>query len=389
MLQNELENGYPSTSTADAAARFPGYVLDALPLSNAAAQYAPDGLKARRLIYHYVNAIVPDVPEGCFPEHQNLWDVAIRRQGVLHDHVVYGVLSLAATHLATHTPENRRYHIAEALHFQNAALTKMAAITTNITEENCEAVLTSSALVISCSFALPIAITQVYESSLDPIKEISQIMRLVRGGTTIFRMGWRAALDNNTSAVLRQSIVHMISQPDPSSPESDSSLNRAALKVQECIHDERRRRIYLGTIRTLKQNIRRATRWPMAHRIIAALPGNAPKVFIADMESYEPIPLILLAHWAVELHWARAYWWLRDWGVRLVELVRSALDPEWQEYIRWPLREVGLLSPTYTEVPMPTPDELLVVTPTDKMTKRELAKKLDSRRSSSANAGTT
>lgn len=347
----------------------PTYVLDALPLSNAAARYAPDGLKARQLIHHYVNVIAPDIPNEGFPEHYNVWDLAIRRSCIHHDHVVYSVLSLAAVHLALHSPEHRRFHISEAIQYQNAALAQMAPTTDNITRENCEAVLTSSALLVACSFALPTAISQIQPSYSDPIKEISQIMHLVRGATTIFRMGWRAALDDNTSAVLRQSIVYMISQPDPLSPESDSSLNKLALKVKEIIREKQRRKIYLRVIRTLKRNIRRATRWPMAHRIIVALPGNVPSEFIANMQAYEPMALVMLAHWSVELHWAQGFWWVGPWGRRLVELVRSALGSEWLDYIQWPMREVGMLPPTYTEVPVPTPDTLLAAAPIDKFPK--------------------
>jgi hypothetical protein len=286
---------------------------------------------------------------------------------------------LAALHLALHTPEYRRFHIYEALQYQNAALVKMAPTTGNITHENCEAVLTSSVLLVACSFALPTAISQIELSASDPIKEISQIMYLVRGATTIFRMGWRAALDNNTSAVLRQSIVHMISQPEPQSPESDSSLNKLALKIKETIHEEQKRWMYLGAIRALKRNIRRASRWPMAHRVIAALPGNAPNEFIADMEAYDPIPLVLLAHWSVELHWARGYWWVGNWGRRLVELIKNALGPNWIAYIEWPMREVGMLLSTPTEVSVPTPDELLVAMPIDKFPP-QLLNELRSRR---------
>lgn len=53
----------------------------------------------------------------------------------------------------------------------------------------------------------------------------------------------------------------------------------------------------------------------------------------------QPIALIILAHYAVNLDTFKGYWWLRGWGRQLILNIKRCIGEEerWAALMSWPL----------------------------------------------------
>jgi hypothetical protein len=65
-----------------------------------------------------------------------------------------------------------------------------------------------------------------------------------------------------------------------------------------------------------------------------------PDLFVERMRDREPMALVILAHYAVVLHWLRRIIWLQDWGSRIIYAVRDALSEEWTDCMAWPMGQI-------------------------------------------------
>ncbi|KIV99050.1 hypothetical protein, variant [Verruconis gallopava] len=295
-------------------------------------------------MHHFLTSIRPFLAVDDLSKPLRLWDGLIQRQGVVNTYVLYNILSLSAFHLAIHTQASQSKYLARGIYYQNKALSQMVPNSHRVTEETCEGMFTSSLLVVTCCFAMGRAIAGVGEGNLDMIRRVVEISRLMRGTLAIFRAGWQLSLDKQTIPHIRRSFITLNRQMVPESPGSDGSLDMLTRRIEANVDDKERKLRYFQAIAFMKTSIRKASSRSTSCAFLLVVVGRISDELLVEMEAREPIPLILLAHWAVQLHWAKDTWWLATWGQRVVEVVRANLDTAWWDYIRWPLTEVGMLS---------------------------------------------
>jgi hypothetical protein len=72
---------------------------------------------------------------------------------------------------------------------------------------------------------------------------------------------------------------------------------------------------------------------------------RVPAGFLELLEARQPFALVVLAHYAVNLHHLRDCWWMGDWGTRILSEIGDSLEPEWRALIGWPVDATGCFIP--------------------------------------------
>lgn len=295
--------------------------------------------EADALIHHYVNVTARPTSSAFNRPDHNKWEGAVQRNAATQEFVYNGMLSFAALHLAVLQPHNRSNHIAKALKFQNAGMTKFRPVLENITASNCEAALGFSGLLISSIFAFPIAQAGPGRTSERLLDYLPVIFSLFNGTVALYRMGWMKGLDSSLSIHLRNKVLAADASTTPA--DGEEYLEELELHEIAMLKDSRLRDLYIDVSYKVRRNLRRTEQFPGR-----AWPGAAPPAYIQLVKEREPIALILVAYWAVGQDRGVGYhWWATNWGRGLVEVIGEELnvDARWEWYMRWPREKLGLI----------------------------------------------
>ncbi len=263
-----------------------------------------------------------------------------------HDFLYHGALALASLHLAVLQPEQRLEHVRTALKQQNLALTLFRPVLTNVSEENYEAVLAFSGLLLASAFALPQAEPEWPTAGhpelieKDEPRRFKEIFIMFHGMIYIYRMGWMKMLDQSLSHRLRETCYATRSEQIPA-PEAEESLDLLDTCKVDILEDQEMKEMYKETIEKLKNNLRRVAAHPGVASFVVPWPANVPKAFITSLDNLDPIALVILAHWAVAVDSISHHWWANSWGVTVVKSVSQHVGPEWKPFLAWPLKKVG------------------------------------------------
>ncbi len=76
--------------------------------------------------------------------------------------------------------------------------------------------------------------------------------------------------------------------------------------------------------------------------VIYAWSVAAPPEFTNLLEQRRPEAIVILAYFAVLLHYCRGLWHVGDVGSRLINLAANYLGPAWDHYLSWPLSEIAM-----------------------------------------------
>ena len=217
---------------------------------------------------------------------------------------------------------------------------------TNMDDDNCHAVIAYAGLTSAYSLASPRRPDDGrIHNSLD---EICEWLRLLKGARRLVRAAGDRLLNGPLAFQLRPA-----RDVDLGYHQNDARLQ--ALEVlfsQERYHSASRDEaadheaaVYRKTLFALRQSF-----------AVLSAPGEnvgvktsvhwwietVPQEFLELLGQYEPIALILLAHFAVLLKRGEGCWYMRGGGERILVTVRDSLDDMWIDWIQWPLDTVGV-----------------------------------------------
>ncbi|KAI0478364.1 hypothetical protein F4859DRAFT_504188 [Xylaria cf. heliscus] len=66
-----------------------------------------------------------------------------------------------------------------------------------------------------------------------------------------------------------------------------------------------------------------------------------PDEFIGSLKAKEPVPLVLLAHFAVLLQTLDVAWFIAGWAPHVIQGVSEILGPAWNEWLEWPTIQIN------------------------------------------------
>ncbi|BCS27250.1 uncharacterized protein APUU_60298A [Aspergillus puulaauensis] len=62
---------------------------------------------------------------------------------------------------------------------------------------------------------------------------------------------------------------------------------------------------------------------------------DVPAEFIDLVQVYDPLALVVLAHYCVVLHRLRERWWIATWGERVLDDIKGILGVAWSGEVEW------------------------------------------------------
>jgi hypothetical protein len=93
-------------------------------------------------------------------------------------------------------------------------------------------------------------------------------------------------------------------------------------------------------IALLRKTFLLAAEKPSLKNNLLVFPIMVPDKFVEKLRDRDPLALVILANYAVFLHWWRSSIWIGGWGKEIVDAVKHAVDAEWHVYIEWAIEEV-------------------------------------------------
>ncbi|GKT52212.1 uncharacterized protein ColSpa_12393 [Colletotrichum spaethianum] len=168
---------------------------------------------------------------------------------------------------------------------------------------------------------------------------------------TLFR-GVRTILEANGRAILSSSIAFLFRpRPDVNDTWESKELDHDALKEFQnyintsTLEDEQSRQHLLDTFQDLRRAFSSFYGEELCDegkiRSIFTWLYKIPDEYIDMLRRRNSNALCILAFFCVLLHRLEYNWWLKGWGVHLIERIYTALDDVHHFWIRWPIQEIG------------------------------------------------
>ncbi|KAI9155706.1 hypothetical protein HJFPF1_08295 [Paramyrothecium foliicola] len=291
------------------------------------------------LLYHY--SISTCLTISSDPVTRNYFLVHVPQLGSTHSYVLYSILALAASHLAHFRPEFRQFYTAEAAARHTAATSIATPLLCEISDTIAIPMCCFSVLTMFISFASLRGEEDLFFNADD----------VMPSWLTLFR-GVRTVLESNNRAVHSSSISFLFqARRDVNNNWESKQLNHDALKeLQAYIEtsnsgDEQTRKHSVDAF----VNLRRAFYCFYGEELCndAKLRGiftwmyKISDEYINLLRYRNKHALCVLAFFCVLLHQLEYNWWLKGWGVHLIDRIYTALDEVHRFWIRWPMQEIG------------------------------------------------
>lgn len=309
----------------------------------------------RTLLDHFINFTYNEMGQGA--ETRSMWQVYIPDMALRHDFLMHGILACSAFHLAHLQPQYRRHYQALAACHQAHALPKFRLAIGSPSEENCNAILAfSQLLIINCLSSEEqdglLLVGGMHDSGLP------DWLQVVRGSCTIFQALWGYMETKELSPLMRENTPQE-NIPLPLIPENP--VHAAALRKlldlpfmmerfiplnQGSTDSDIYRGAFMGLCRAFSAAVDAQekgvfTMWTAVH----IWPAKISLEFLELLRSRKPAALLLLAYYCVLLGPLEERWFAVGIRKRLLERIWGQLDEQWRPWLDFPFKEAGLQFP--------------------------------------------
>jgi hypothetical protein len=301
------------------------------------------------LLEHFKTSTYLDVAQN--PETRMLWRTAIPQLAFSHAFLMHGILACSALHLAHLNPsEKQRYNFASARH-QGEALPAFRLAIADPNEDNCNALLAFSNLLIIHSFASEEQDEHLLLVGATQDSGMPDWLKIVRGSCAIFQRVWHVVV----SGPFKPLVMHEIDEerlPDVS--ESPEYIRRLGLLISFPFPGEDQpetSKTHLAFATTLLQLSRAFRKADAAGPILTirtavySWPAQVTQDYLDLLAERHPAALILLAHYCILLRPLESQWYMSGIRKRLITRIYRQLDEKSRHWLQWPLEEIGVSAP--------------------------------------------
>lgn len=303
------------------------------------------------LLENFKNSTVLDLCQNL--ENKQIWQTTIPQLAYHHSFLKHGILACSALHLAYLQPsERRRYQLTAACH-QSKALPEFRTAIASPTEENCNALIAFSQLLIIHCFAAEeqdenlLLVRGKHESGLP------DWLQIIRGSCTIFSSIWKFVKTGPLAPILME---RMFAERLPLIPENPEHARRLQHLIKLPFFrkrsiTERLAQEYVSPIPGAFLELSVAFSKTQAARecgvftLSTALhiwPAKVSQDYLDLLKERDPAALVLLAHYCLLLEPLESNWYMSGFRKRLLTRIYNQLDDEWRQWLQWPLEEIGL-----------------------------------------------
>ena len=277
-----------------------------------------------------------------------LWQIEIPKLALEHSFLMHGMLACAALHLAHLNPSaKKKYHFASARH-QNEALPAFRLAIANPNEQNCNALLAFSHLLIMHSFASEQQDEHLLLVGGTQESGMPDWLNVVRGSCAIFKSVWPAVMSGPFKQLIMETGVN-IALPDEAG--NEEQIRRLGLLLHipfsglDELELEKKRRAFGSALLELSRGFRKAdaakpffTMWTAVY----IWPAHVSQDYLDLLAERHPAALVLLAHYCILLEPLECHWYMSGIRKRLLCRIYRQLDENWRQWLQWPLEEIPL-----------------------------------------------
>ncbi|KAH6658659.1 hypothetical protein BKA67DRAFT_512770 [Truncatella angustata] len=306
---------------------------------------APEQINLQHLmlLHHLENEVLrsPDPILITGAQNAQLCYDAIFQSAISAPYLMYELLAFSALHCSTvsHDDAGKTKYTHQAAELQTRALALFNATKPEVRSENCMALLVFSSVLGMHTLFDAVA---SYEDVPDFLDKIIHYLKLHHGVRAITNQSWH---------VLRNSeIQHCIN-----SIESSDQVYQMENPASQCdrlssLLDAWRDKLGPGPYNACHEAVRSLC-WafslhssllkPYPLHITMAWPVMISVEFIELVEQRQPVPLIILAHWAMLLHYEREFWVFGGAGRVIIESLSRYVGPYWDDWLVAPKEALG------------------------------------------------
>ncbi|KAK7915207.1 hypothetical protein PG985_012910 [Apiospora marii] len=247
--------------------------------------------------------------------------------------------------LGTLPPQSRQYYYAETAAFHTAATSIAAPLLSNISVENSVPMYCFSSLTMFISFA-----------NLKDDDHFFDESNVIPSWLTLF-WGLRTILGANGRAMLSSSIAFLFRSRDHGKDKWDSqqqpdheALREFQNHLDTCTSDEQTQQYLLDAFGDLRAafssfDAKEQSGGEDKTRSIFTWLYKIPDGYIDLLRQKDSNALCVLAFFCVLLHKLEYHWWLKGWGIHLIDRIYAAVDDAHHAWMRWPIQEIGWVPP--------------------------------------------
>lgn len=293
------------------------------------------------LMHHYSTAVCFTLADK--EEILSAWQFEVPKFAFRHEFLLHGLLALSALHFRHINPQIRHSMYGDiARNHQSLALSAYIPLLQEINQENSNALFAFSAILGATSFAFLQDPEEQSSSSQDLIKSFIDIFELLVGSTVIAVEGRDWLRSGTLSSMLRPNPFLLRGTSD-CSPDAKASLDAVLDCVKpidqsssSAMNAPTEIDIYASCTEQLTE-LFPAANTPVAMDKVIGWPALVGYPLISKLKQFDPVALIILAHYGAALHVNDHIWYLKDLGNRLVRAISDTIGDAWKPYLSWPL----------------------------------------------------
>ncbi|KAL4980297.1 hypothetical protein BDW66DRAFT_167273 [Aspergillus desertorum] len=270
-----------------------------------------------------------------------VWQVHVPKWGFSFPSIMHLIFTLSALHLAFLNPAKRDGYIKEAdehFTFGVRSVTSVLALDT-LDSDNCQQIYIAAVMICFAYFARG---PRDGEYLVFNAKGKSEWLVLLHGVRTILEQKQAEIFTGVLASQEKEQAT------DNSNDELDKELSRHVHHLQEVkgivmAEAQANRDLYVGVVDDLIGCFEDAYQARKAGSVPPELMPYAmrwtfrlPEMMIERLEGRAPIPLVILAHWAILLRFMREVWFMRGWDRHIILGIKACLPPAYHDWIAWP-----------------------------------------------------
>lgn len=297
----------------------------------------------------------------------------LMKLGLSVHYVLHLLLAVSGFHLRRQLTNERIHQLldsefdsfSEAERHLKTAIAQVAAVSSNLNQENSHALYVASLFIFICSLARGPQPGEYLAFRADgdmPVICLFTGMRSIL--ETMNTLGTSQGISRLHSSDRQEIPLHPESEPGqiPDSPwhrpakyniidascHYSESLNNLRLLIMNTFSpSDARHTAYCDAFESLQSRydsilnrdvlLNGPELWPQIFSWLYLLPD----IVLNEMQQMQPVSLLLFSHFAVLLNELSSVWFIRGWPSHIVEGIQSVLGEEHQHFLIWPLTKLG------------------------------------------------
>jgi hypothetical protein len=242
---------------------------------------------------------------------------------------------------------------------QSIALPEFRIAIAKPTEENCNALIAFSQLLVIHCFAAEdpdenlLLVGGKHESGLP------DWLQIMRGSCTIFSSVYEFVRDGPLAPLFEECHLRMLNDTPPLIPENseharelyrlihltnfgNSSSSSVAEKVSQGYVSSIPGALLELSVAFSKAQVASDRGFFTVSTALHIWPTRVSQDYLDLLKERDPAALVVLAHYCILLEPLEKNWYMSGFRKRLLTKIYKQLDEEWRQWLQWPLRQVGL-----------------------------------------------